>query len=49
MAEIKMAMSMLARHFALQRVAGAPSAQECFTFTMTPDALPVELVKLSHT
>ena len=45
MAEIKMVMSMLTRNFALERVAGAPPAQECFTFTMTPDALPVRLIK----
>jgi cytochrome P450 len=45
MAEIKMVMSMLSRNFALERVAGAPPAQECFTFTMTPDALPVRLIK----
>lgn len=44
MAEIKMAMSMLARHFALERVPGAPAARECFTFTMTPDKLPVRLI-----
>jgi cytochrome P450 len=43
MAEIKMAMSMLARNFTLERVPGAPSANERFTFTMTPDALPVRL------
>jgi cytochrome P450 len=43
MAEIKMAMSMLARNFTLERVPGAPPASECFTFTMTPDALPVRL------
>ncbi|WP_343730818.1 cytochrome P450 [Duganella sp.] len=43
MAEIKMAMSMLARQFALERVPGAPAARECFTFTMTPDKLPVRL------
>jgi cytochrome P450 len=43
MVEIKMAMSMLARNFVLERVPGAPSASECFTFTMTPDALPVRL------
>lgn len=43
MAEIKMVMSMLTRHFALERVPGAPAARECFTFTMTPDALPVRL------
>ncbi|MFS2003561.1 cytochrome P450 [Duganella sp. CT11-25] len=45
MAEIKMVMSMLARNFALERVAGAAPARECFTFTMTPDALPVRLIK----
>jgi cytochrome P450 len=44
-AEIKMVMSMLVRNFALERVPGAPAAQECFTFTMTPDALPVRLIK----
>lgn len=44
MAEIKMVMSMLTRNFALARVPGAPSARECFTFTMTPDVLPVRLV-----
>ena len=43
MAEIKMVMSMLARHFVLERVPDAPPARECFTFTMTPDALPVRL------
>ncbi|NYE59282.1 cytochrome P450 [Duganella sp. 1224] len=45
MAEIKMVMSMLARHFTLERVPGAPAARECFTFTMTPDALPVRLAR----
>lgn len=45
MAEIKMAMSMLTRNFALERVAGMPPARECFTFTMTPDVLPVRLVQ----
>lgn len=45
MAEIKMVMSMLARHFVLERVADAPAARECFTFTMTPDALPVRLAR----
>jgi cytochrome P450 len=45
MAEIKMVMSMLTRHFAVERVAGAPDARECFTFTMTPDVLPVRLIK----
>jgi cytochrome P450 len=48
MAEIKMVMSMLTRCFALERIAGAPSARECFTFTMTPDALPVRLARLVH-
>lgn len=45
MAEIKMVMSMLVRHFALERVVGAPAARECFTFTMTPDSLPVRLAR----
>jgi cytochrome P450 len=45
MAEIKMVMSMLARHFVLERVPGAQAARECFTFTMTPDALPVRLAR----
>jgi cytochrome P450 len=45
MAEIKMVMSMLSRNFALERVAGAAPARECFTFTMTPDTLPVRLIK----
>jgi len=43
MAEIKMAMSMLARNFEVVRVEGAPAAQETFNFTMTPSALPVRL------
>jgi cytochrome P450 len=45
MAEIKMAMSMLVRNFALVREPGAPQAEERFTFTMTPDSLPVRLIK----
>lgn len=45
MAEIKMLMSMLARNFALQPVPGAAPAEECFTFTMTPSALPVRLIR----
>ncbi|NRR29788.1 cytochrome P450 [Oxalobacteraceae bacterium] len=43
MAEIKMAMSMLMKHFVLEPIPGAPPAQEIFTFTMTPDALPLRL------
>jgi cytochrome P450 len=45
MAEIKMAMSMLAKNFALVREPGAPQAEERFTFTMTPSSLPVRLTK----
>jgi len=45
MAEIKMVMSMMAKNFSLQRAAGAAPAQERFTFTMTPDTLPVRLIK----
>jgi cytochrome P450 len=45
MAEIKMAMSMLVRNFALVREPGAPQAEERFTFTMTPGSLPVRLIK----
>jgi cytochrome P450 len=45
MAEIKMAMSMLVKNFALVREPGAPQAEERFTFTMTPDSLPVRLIK----
>jgi cytochrome P450 len=45
MAEIKMAMSMLAKNFALVREPGAPQAEERFTFTMTPGSLPVRLTK----
>lgn len=44
MAEIKMVMAMLSRQFRLERVPGAAPARECFTFTMTPDVLPVRLV-----
>lgn len=43
MAEIKMAMSMLARHFTVERLPGAPPTEETFNFTMTPSALPVRL------
>jgi cytochrome P450 len=45
MAEIKMAMSMLVKNFTLVREPGAPQAEERFTFTMTPDSLPVRLIK----
>jgi len=43
MAEIKMAMSMLSKNFVVEPIAGAPPAEETFTFTMTPSALPVRL------
>ena len=43
MAEIKMAMSMLVKNFVAEPLPGAPPAQETFTFTMTPSALPVRL------
>jgi cytochrome P450 len=43
MAEIKMALSMLVKNFVVEEVPGAPPAQETFTFTMTPSALPVRL------
>jgi cytochrome P450 len=43
MAEIKMAMSMLVKNFVVEHVPGMPPAQETFTFTMTPSALPVRL------
>ncbi|MCU6497605.1 cytochrome P450 [Rugamonas sp. A1-17] len=45
MAEIKMAMSMLVKNFAIERVSGAAPVEERFTFTMTPSALPVRLIK----
>ncbi|MFS2137688.1 cytochrome P450 [Duganella sp. Dugasp56] len=45
MAEIKMAMSMLVKNFTLVREPDAPQAEERFTFTMTPDSLPVRLIK----
>ncbi|MYM87094.1 cytochrome P450 [Rugamonas sp. FT82W] len=45
MAEIKMAMSMLVKNFAIERVPGAAPVEERFTFTMTPSALPVRLIK----
>jgi len=34
---------MLAKHFVVEPIAGAPPAEETFTFTMTPSALPVRL------
>ncbi|SFL92957.1 cytochrome P450 [Rugamonas rubra] len=43
MAEIKMAMAMLAKNFVLEPVPGAAPAEETFTFTMTPSSLPVRL------
>src|SRR5471032_200283 len=45
MAEIKMAMSMLVKNFAIEREPGAAPVEERFTFTMTPSALPVRLIK----
>ncbi|RFP20275.1 cytochrome P450 [Duganella sp. BJB488] len=45
MAEIKMAMSMLVKNFAIERVPGAAPVEERFTFTMTPSSLPVRLIK----
>lgn len=45
MAEIKMVMSMLARNFTLERIAGAAPVEERFTFTMTLSDLPVRLKK----
>lgn len=43
MAEIKMAMSMILHNFDFALKAGAPPVEECFTFTMTPSALPLVL------
>jgi cytochrome P450 len=43
MAEIKMAMSMMLHHFDFALRPGAPPVEECFTFTMTPSALPLLL------
>ncbi|ELX09601.1 cytochrome P450 [Janthinobacterium sp. HH01] len=45
MAEIKMAMAMLVKNFEIERVPGAAPVEERFTFTMTPSALPVRLIK----
>lgn len=44
LAEIKMAMSMATRNFRLVLDRDAPPVEELFTFTMTPSALPVNLV-----
>ena len=43
LAEIKMAMSMVARNFAVALDANPAPVKELFTFTMTPSALPVHL------
>jgi len=43
MAEIKMAMSMILHNFELTLRPDAPPVEECFTFTMTPSALPLLL------
>jgi cytochrome P450 len=43
MVEIKMLMCMLAKNFEPVLVDDAPAVRELFTFTMTPDALPVLL------
>jgi cytochrome P450 len=43
MAEIKMAMSMILHNFDFTLRPGAPPVEECFTFTMTPSALPLLL------
>lgn len=43
MAEMKVALSMLFRNFELSLDADAPPVKECFTFTVTPSALPVLL------
>jgi cytochrome P450 len=43
MAEIKMVMSMLLRNFTFTLDPDAPPVEECFTFTMTPSALPLVL------
>jgi cytochrome P450 len=42
-AEIRMVTSMLARNFTLHFDEAAKPVQEIFTFTMTPDAMPVRL------
>lgn len=43
MAEIKMAMSMILHNFDFTLEPDAPPVDECFTFTMTPSALPLVL------
>lgn len=43
LAEIKMAMSMVARNFTVALDANPAPVKELFTFTMTPSALPVHL------
>ncbi len=44
LAEIKMAMSMIARNFTVELDRNPAEVRELFTFTMTPSALPVHLV-----
>ncbi len=44
LAEIKMAMSMIARNFTVELDRNPAEVKELFTFTMTPSALPVHLV-----
>jgi cytochrome P450 len=43
LAEIKMAMSMIARNFRVELDANPAEVRELFTFTMTPSSLPVHL------
>jgi len=43
MAEIKMAVSMVARNFRVELDPNPPEVRELFTFTMTPSSLPVHL------
>jgi cytochrome P450 len=45
LAEIKMVVSMLIRNFTMELDVSAPPVQELFTFTMTPDSLPVRLME----
>ncbi|MEO8202549.1 MAG: cytochrome P450 [Betaproteobacteria bacterium] len=44
LAEIKMAMAMIAGNFRVALDANPPEVKELFTFTMTPSALPVHLL-----
>jgi len=44
LAEIKMAMSMIAKNFRVELDANPAEVKELFTFTMTPSCLPVHLV-----